>query len=63
MNEQLTANEKKKKCIECLHCKVSAMSTENSRLCFCVEIGRKAIINEFYWRNKPVCGNFSDMSA
>ena len=61
--EQLTVNNEKRKCIDCLHCKVSVRSTENCRLCFCTEIGRIAVINELYWLNKKACENFEDMSA
>ena len=65
--EQLTLNRRfagnKRKCTDCLHCKVSAMSTGNSRLCFCVEIGRIAVINEIYWRNKTPCHKFNDMAG
>jgi len=53
----------KKNCTDCLHCKVSVKSTENCRLCFCSNIGRKAVVNEFYWLNKTICQKFSDMSA
>ena len=62
-NEELTRNKKKRKCTDCLYCKVYAKSTEECRQCFCTEIGRKAILNEFYWRNKSVCQKFEDMSA
>jgi len=55
--------EEKKTCADCLHCKVSTKSTENCRLCFCVEIGKKAAISEFYWLNRAVCQKFEDMSA
>ena len=53
----------KKNCTDCLYCKVSVKSTEKCRLCFCANIGRKAVVNEFYWLNKTVCQKFSDMSA
>ena len=62
-NEELAMSNEKRKCTDCLHCKVYARSTEESRLCFCVEIGKKAILNEFYWLNKTVCYKFEDMSA
>ena len=63
MNELLKTSDKKKKCTDCLHCKVSAMSTKENILCFCVNIGRIAIIKEIYWQNKTPCHCFSDMSA
>ena len=62
-NEELAMSNEKSNCTDCLHCKVYARSTEESRLCFCVEIGKKAILNEFYWLNKTVCYKFEDMSA
>jgi len=52
----------KKKCTDCLHCKVSVKSTENYRLCYCTEIGKKAVVSENYWRDKAVCKNFKDMT-
>jgi len=54
---------KAKNCCDCLHCKVSARSTKNCRLCFCAENGKKAVLDEVYWFNKAVCGKFNDMSA
>ena len=64
MNEQLTVSDEKKNCTDCLNCKVSVMSSaDKGRLCFCVNIGRKAIIHELFWRNKSPCRDFSDMSA
>jgi hypothetical protein len=62
-SEQLVMSNEKRKCTDCLHCKVYASSTEECRLCFCVVIGRKAILNELYWRNKSVCQKFSDMAS
>ena len=62
-NEELEVRNEKKACTDCLHCKISTKSTEDHRLCFCMVIGRKAAINEFYWANKTVCRNFEDMSA
>ena len=62
-NEQLKVNNEKRKCIDCLFCKVSVKSTENCRMCFCTEIGRIAVISELYWLNKSVCQQFEDMSA
>jgi len=62
-NEELAMSNEKRKCTDCLHCKVSVKSSEECRLCFCTEVGRKAVLQEFYWRNKSVCHNFEDMSA
>ena len=52
-----------KTCFDCLHCKVSAKSKINRRLCFCSETVKKKRHLEPYWVKKPVCGNFEDMSA
>ena len=60
---QVTESAEKRKCTDCLNCKVSMKSTEDNRLCFCSKIGRKAVISETYWLKKPVCVNFNDMSA
>ena len=62
-NEELAMSNEKSNCTDCLHCKVSVKSSEECRLCFCSEVGRKAVLQEFYWRNKSVCHNFEDMSA
>jgi len=53
----------KPNCTDCLYCKVSVKSTEKCRLCFCSEIGRVAVLNEFYWLNRTVCYKFESMSA
>jgi hypothetical protein len=52
-----------KTCLDCLHCKVSAKSTENNRLCFCAEKKVKKNKAEFYWLNKRPCNGFEDMTA
>jgi len=52
-----------KTCFDCLHCKVSAKSTENCLLCFCAETGKKERHKEPYWFAKPLCKKFEDMSA
>ena len=62
MNSNLQLIEKPN-CTDCLHCKVSVKSTEKCRLCFCSEIGRVAVLNEFYWLNRTVCYKFESMSA
>jgi len=55
--------DKAKTCFDCLHCKVSAKSTEKFRLCFCAETKKKAKHKEPYWIKKKVCGKFEDMCA
>jgi len=62
INEQRTES-KEKTCIDCLNCKVSKYSTNKKRLCFCSEIGKKAMLEEVYWKKRTVCNNFNDMSA
>jgi hypothetical protein len=52
----------KKTCLDCLNCKVSANSTENRRLCYCVETKRKATHTDLYWINKKLCDEFEDMT-
>ena len=52
-----------KTCFDYLHCKVSAKSTKNCRLCFCVETEKKNRHKETYWLKKSVFKNFEDMSA
>ncbi|MDR0442551.1 MAG: hypothetical protein LBH44_03995 [Treponema sp.] len=51
----------KKNCTDCLHCKVSAKSTENNRLCYCSENKIKKTKPEFYWLNKKPCDEFESM--
>jgi len=53
----------KKTCFDCLHCKVSAKSTEKCRLCFCTETKAKTKHKEPYWLKKQVCKKFEDMTA
>ena len=50
-----------KTCVDCLHCKVSKKSSENSRLCFCMESKEKVRHKETYWLNKQPCDHFVDM--
>lgn len=52
-----------KTCFDCLHCKVSANSTKNCRLCFCAKTKAKERHKEPYWLKKSVCKKFEDMSA
>jgi hypothetical protein len=54
---------KKRTCFDCLHCKVSAKSTENRKLCFCAETKKKTRHKEPYWQTKKVCKKFYDMTA
>ena len=55
--------EKTKSCFDCLHCKVSARSTEKCKLCFCSEKAKRQNHKEHYWLTKKVCRKFDDMSA
>jgi hypothetical protein len=52
---------KKKTCIDCLYCKVSAKSAVNNRLCFCAETKDKERHEESYWLVKEPCREFEDM--
>ena len=60
---QITKNDEKRKCVDCLHCKVSAASTRNWRVCFCSEQKVKTYDSEFFWLSKSVCRKFEDMTA
>ena len=51
-----------KGCFDCLYCKVSAKSTENSRLCFCAKTKTRATHKEHYWLAKHICNKFVDMT-
>ena len=53
---------KKRTCFDCLHCKVSAKSTEKNRLCFCSETAKKIKHKEPYWQKKRICTLFDDMA-
>jgi len=53
----------KKYCGDCLHCKVSAASSQNHRLCFCSKEKSKKYDLELYWLNKSVCKQFEDATA
>jgi hypothetical protein len=61
--KQLKVNNEKKLCFDCLHCKVSAKSTEDCRLYFCSKSKTKKNHKEPYWLCKKVCKKFEDMSA
>ena len=52
---------KEKTCVDCLHCKVSARSRKNNRLCFCAEKAKREQHKETYWLTKPACKKFIDM--
>ena len=52
---------KKKTCFDCLHCKVSAKSTEKVRLCFCAKTRDRGKHKDPYWLAKPICKKFQDM--
>ena len=53
---------KKKTCLDCLHCKVSASSTRNGRLCFCAAAKAREDDLAQYWFKKPLCVKFDDMT-
>ena len=64
----MSGNNEKRKCVDCLHCKVSSCSTRNSRLCFCSKDSRTEGSNkiydlESYWLFKKVCKKFEDMAC
>jgi hypothetical protein len=54
---------KEENCIDCLHCKVSAKSTENQRLCFCAKAEKAVRHREPFWLGKKACGAFEGMGA
>ena len=56
-------SDEKKTCFDCLHCKVSAKSKKNCRLCFCAQTVKKENHKEPYWFKKPVCKKFEDMAC
>jgi len=57
----VTEIKKEKKCINCLNCKVSAISPKNSRICFCAKRKETEYEDEIYWQNKIACKKFEDM--
>jgi hypothetical protein len=57
------AKTRNKTCIDCLHCKVSAKSTANNRLCYCAKERKKARYREPFWLEKKVCGEFESMGS
>ena len=54
---------KKKTCLDCLYCKVSAKSTANCRLCFCERKEGNGRHRENYWLGKKPCDDFEDMAG
>ena len=54
-------NNKIPTCVDCLHCKVSAISMEQERLCFCSFSKKQKLHKETYWTDKKVCEKFNDM--
>jgi len=63
MNILKVTEHKKRKCTDCLNCKVSSMSTKDNKLCFCSQAKKKKCFTLAYWITKKVCKNFNDMSA
>jgi hypothetical protein len=55
------AKTKNKTCFDCLHCKVSAKSTANNRLCYCGKVKNIKNHKVFYWFIQKVCNAFEDM--
>ena len=62
-SEQLSLNNEKRKCIDCLFCKVAFMLSKNCKMCFCSKDKNKVYETETFWLKKPVCKKFEDMSA
>jgi hypothetical protein len=54
---------KKRTCLDCLYCKVSARSTTNCRLCFCERKEIQERHKENYWFGKKPCDDFEDMAG
>jgi hypothetical protein len=61
MGENELKEAKKKTCLDCLHCKVSAKSMVSMRLCYCDKEGKEVQPQEPYWSEKNVCGEFKSM--
>ena len=61
--EQRTGIKTKKNCFDCLHCKVSAKSTEDDFLCFCAKSKKRVAHKKPFWLKKSLCKRFDDMSA
>jgi hypothetical protein len=54
---------KKRCCVDCLHCKVSAKSTDKVRLCFCSQTVFKELHREMFWFYKVACLKFVSMGT
>jgi hypothetical protein len=54
---------KNQTCIDCLHCKVLAKSTEKQRLCFCEMAENAKNHKKLYWFGKKVCNAFESMGT
>ncbi len=54
---------KKKCCIDCLNCKVSARSTDKKRLCYRSETVNKELHREMFWLHKAACLKFISMGT
>jgi hypothetical protein len=54
---------KKRSCVDCLLCKVSKMSNDKCRLCYCSGKKTRIIHQESYWLKKTVCQKFKGMGA
>jgi len=63
MNNERRKECRVKTCGDCLHCKVSARSTEKCRLCFCSVTKNKERHLERYWLAKLPCKKFEDMAV
>jgi hypothetical protein len=55
------ARTKNRTCLDCLHCKVSAKSTVNNRLCYCGKVENARNHKELYWLVKKICNAFESM--
>jgi hypothetical protein len=55
------AKARNRRCLDCLHCKVSAKSTVNVRLCYCGKAEKAKNHKEFFWLVKKVCNAFESM--
>jgi hypothetical protein len=55
------AAKKERFCGDCLHCKVSARSTKNKRLCFCGNKKSPRNHREQFWLAQKPCKAFVDM--
>jgi hypothetical protein len=53
----------RKSCLDCLHCKVSAKSTEKHTYCYCIKSKKRQNHNSTYWLTKKLCKDFDDDTA